>query len=160
MPIIGADLGAMATLARRFGAAGAEFRAQSEQITQRVATALDEFTGEMSSLDREARALAEQIDQEMSTLRGRAEATAWTGRHRDQQDQTVALLEGDIREVRTTIDGFVDQASGVVKGALTATMNDMRTQARTAGTSAQGVAESFAGGVESQRAAFDMVMNG
>lgn len=160
MPMIGGDLGAMTMLARRFASAGDEFHARTDQLTQQVAAALTEFTDEMAVLDREARQLAEQIDQEMATLRAQAESTTWTGQHRSQQDQVVVALEADIRGVRTAIETFVTESTGIVRGALTTTMNDMQTNARTAGTNARSVAEAFGQGVEQQRAAFDLVMNG
>ena len=41
MPMIGGDLGAMDALARRFDAAGLEFRRQSAALMQRVAEAIE-----------------------------------------------------------------------------------------------------------------------
>lgn len=160
MPMIGGDLGAMATMARRFASAGDEFHAHTDQLTQQVANALTAFAEEMASLDREARQLAEQIDQEMARLRAQADATTWTGTHRVQQDQVVAGLEADIRGVRGAIEDFVTESTGIVRGGLTTTMTDMQREVRAAGLEARAVAESFAQGVERQRAAFDLVMNG
>lgn len=160
MPMIGGDLGAMAALARRFASAGDEFQVRTDELTRAVATALEELTAEMAALDGEARRLAEEIDQEVVGLRAQADGTVWTGRHREQQDQAIAAVEADVRGVRGAIDAFVTESSGIVRGALTTTLASMQTDVRMAGTGARAVAESFASGVEQQRAAFDVVMNG
>jgi len=160
MPLIGGDLAAMAALAQRFAAAGTEFRSHADGITRRVADALGEFSGEMGRLDRDARALGEQIDGQQARLRAQADATVWTGRHRDAQDQYGEALGADIRGVRSSIDGFVDQASSIVHGALTSTMTEMQSRVDATGTQAEATATSFGTAVEQQRAAFDHVMNG
>ncbi|MDQ3468461.1 MAG: hypothetical protein M3487_01600 [Actinomycetota bacterium] len=160
MPLIGGDLAAMSALARRFAAAGSEFRAHADGITRRVADALGEFGDEMGRLDHDARALAEQIDAQQARLRAQSEATVWTGRRRDMQDQYVQALGADIRGVRSSIDGFVDQASSVVRGALTSTMTEMQSRVEATGIQAESTATSFGTAVEQQRAAFDHVMNG
>jgi len=160
MPLIGGDLAAMAALSQRFAAAGSEFRTHADGITRRVAGALGEFGEEMARLDRDARALAEQIDEQQTRLRGQADATVWTGRHREAQDQYVEALGADIRGVRSSIEAFVDQAGSIVNGALTSTMTDMQSRVTATGTQAEATATSFGSAVEQQRAAFDQVMNG
>ncbi len=160
MAVIGGDLGAMSALAQRFGQAGGTFQAQSSAIARRVAAALEDFTAEMRRLDGEARALADEIAAEMARLNGQATATTWTGANRDQMDGVVATLDDDIRRIHGAIESFVEEASAVVNGALTSTMTELSTNVETAGAAAERVASDFAVSVESQRAAFDTVMNG
>ncbi len=160
MPMIGGDLGAMDALARRFDAAGLEFRRQSAALMQRVAEAIDDFTTEMTALESDARALDQEIGAALGALRAQADATSWTGSHRDAQERALEALETDIRAVRASIERFLADCTDVVRGSLATCLADMQTDVDHAGRQAEHVASSFAAGVARQRAAFDLVMNG
>jgi hypothetical protein len=160
MPMIGGDLGAMDALARRFDHAGGEFRQQSTTLVNRAAAALDEYVEEMGQLDRAARLLDDEIGRAQIALRQQADATEWTGAHRHQQDALLALLESDIRGVRTAIADFLEQSGAVVNGALTLSLTEMQREVSSAGSRAELIAGAFARAVTQQRQAFDLVMNG
>jgi hypothetical protein len=160
MPILGGDLGAMSSLSSRFNSAGALFQSQSTTITQRVATALEEFTQQMAVLDGEARTLAAEIDGEMRRLSAQAAATEWTGENRAKADKVVAALDDDIVAIRSAVERFVEEASGVVKGSLTTNMNELKDKVSKSGSASQAAADGFSSSVARQRASFDTVMNG
>jgi|GEM_PF-4546743 len=160
MTMIGGDLGAMSALSSRFSTAGANFQTQTTGIARGVDTALEEFTSQMRTLDSEARGLAEEINAEMTRLNSKAAATTWTGANRIKMDGIVASLDDEIVAIRTAIDNFATEASAVVNGALTSTMTGLRTNVDTTGTNATTISDNFSTSVESQRAAFDQVMNG
>lgn len=160
MAMIGGDLGAMAALARRFQTAGETFQGQTGNIASRVDAALQEFVEAMRTLDGEARELANEINGEMVRLNGMAASTSWTGTNRERMDGVVATLDDDIVRIRAAIEAFVDEASSVVNGSLTSSLNQLRTNVEQAGTQAATIASGFSGSVDGQRAAFDQVMNG
>jgi len=160
MTMIGADLGAMSVLSRRFESAGGEFQTQSASIARGVDAALAEFTAEMRALDAEARGLADEIAAEMTRLNNQAASTMWTGANRTRMDGLVAALDDEIVAIKSSIEAFMAEASSVVNGSFTATMNTLRTNVEASGTNAQTIATSFSTSVEGQRSAFDTVMNG
>lgn len=160
MPVIGGDLGAMSALGQRFGQAGETFQSTSTTIATNVSDALDQFVEQMRALDGEARGLADEIGAEMARLDGQAAGTEWTGANRDQMDSIVATLDDDIVRIKAAIESFVDEASAVVNGSLTSTMNDLRSNVETSGNKALQVSSNFQTGVEGQRRSFDSVMNG
>lgn len=160
MPMIGGDLAAMDALARRFDLAGAHFRSESAELVRRVADAIDAYTVEMRALDGDARALDEEIGATLGRLRAQADATVWTGAHRQQQEAARAGLEADIAALRSTIERFLLEAAAIVRGSLSGALSGMQGDVEQAGQHAEGVATSFARSVARQRAAFDLVMNG
>lgn len=160
MPMIGGDLGAMDALARRFDAAGLEFRQHGRDLVQRVADAIDRFTSEMTTLEADARTLDEEIGAALGALRAQAAATAWTGAHRVAQEQALESLEADILGVRASIERFLVECADAVHGALGTRLADLQAAVDDAGRQAEHVAGSFAAGVARQRVAFDLVMNG
>lgn len=150
----------MTSLAQRFNGAGETFVSQTTGISGSVDRALEAFVEQMRALDGEARMLADEINAEMARLDGQARNTTWTGGNRQKMDGIVASLDDDIVRIKAAIEGFVDEASTVVNGSLTTTMNELRTNAQTAGSRAGEVASGFSRSIESQRANFDQVMNG
>jgi uncharacterized protein YukE len=160
MPMIGADLGAMERLSRRFEAAGAQFVAQTTDIAGEVRTALDEFVSEMGRLDSDARTLGSEIDGEMSRLRGKADATVWTGSNRERHDAAVEEINARIGEIRQAIESFADSSTAVVDGELSGFMNELQSDVKNAGQQASSAADGFGRAVTQQRSRFDQVMNG
>jgi hypothetical protein len=160
MSMIGGDLAAMDGLARRFDRAGGEFRAESQVLVRRAADALDGFTGELRRFEAAAGALDDAIGGSIARLRARADATEWTGAHRQRQEQALAAMEHDIVAVRSSIAELLGESARIVGGTLAARLGDMQRQVATAGERAETVATSFARAVAGQREAFDLVMNG
>ena len=160
MPMIGGDLAAMDGLARRFVLAGSEFRAESQTLVRRAADALEAFTGELRRFETTAGALDHEIGRSIARLRARADATEWTGAHRQQQEQARAGMEQDIVAVRSSIAELLGESGRIVDGALAARLGDMQRHVATAGERAEAVATSFGRAVARQREAFDLVMNG
>ena len=160
MPMIGGDLAAMDGLARRFDLAGSEFRTESQALVRRAADALEAFTGELRRFEVAAGALDEGIGGAIARLQARAEATEWTGAHRQQQEQARASMEQDIVAVRSSIAELLGESGRIVDGALAARLGDMQRHVATAGERAEAVATSFGRAVARQREAFDLVMNG
>lgn len=159
MVAVGGDLGAMSALAQRFGLAGDTFQTQSAAIAGRVDRALHEFVDQMRSLDNEARALADEINLEMTRLDVQARSTTWTGTNRTTMDTAIAALDDDIVAIRAAIENFMDEASSVVNGSLTTQMTELRSNTETSGAQSLDIATGFSRSVEGQRASFDAVMN-
>lgn len=160
MPMIGADLAAMDALARRFDLAGTAFRAESQALVDRATDALDAFTAELARFGGEARALDAEIGTAVGRLRSQADATEWTGIHRQGQEHALVALEHDVLGVRGAIEGLVEESRHVVNGTLAARLGDTQRQVAAAGDRAELIATSFARAVAHQRQAFDLVLNG
>lgn len=160
MATIGADLGALSLLAKRFETAGTMFQQQAAGISSRVARSLEEFVAEMGELDSQARELSIDIAQDMSRLNAQAESTTWTGANRGKMNNAVAALDDEIVRIKAAIDGFAEEASAVVNGSLSTAMTELGEHARASGAKALEVSTNFGAGVAAQRASFDQVMNG
>ena len=160
MPMIGGDLAAMDGLARRFDRAGHEFQVESGTLVQRAGDALGAFTAELRQFERAAGALDDDIGHAIAALRARADATAWTGVHRQRQDEALVGLEADVGGIRTSIGELLAESGRIVDGALAARLGDMQRQVAAAGARAEQVATTFGVAVARQREAFDLVMNG
>ena len=143
MAMIGGDLAAMDGLARRFDLAGSEFRAESQALVRRAADALETFTGELRRFEIAAGALDEEIGRSIARLRTRADATEWTGAHRQRQEQALVGMEQDIVAVRSSIAELLGESARIVDGALAARLGDVQRHVATAGERAEAVATSF-----------------
>lgn len=157
---IGADLAALDGLTRRFVTTSEACQDHGRSVVTVATTTVERFATAMTTLERTARALSEDIGASILTLRTQSEATSWTGTNRTRQDELLAAYEADVTGLQGAIDAFLLDAAGIVGGSLNPTIEGLRNDVERAATATAGAADGFARRVEAQRRSFDAVLNG
>ena len=160
MAWIGADLAGLDVLARRFTTTSEACRSHAGTVARTAERVVEQFTTAMAALERDAAALNTDIGVSVAALRTQADATTWTGANRLRQDQILVAFETDVAAIQTSVEALLADASGIVAGALTPTLDGLRADIEVAGAGASSSAEAFAINVGRQRQSFDLVLNG
>lgn len=129
MPMTGADIAHLESLAESYGAAGAEIADRAQQLRARITTAVTALSGSVDTLETDTGALTRQMGDDLGLLKGHAADVPWTGAN------------------RLAFDADLDTFSNSVQAGLQAMVDGVRTL-RTAGVDPfNAVLTDFAGAV-------------
>ncbi len=160
MGFVGADFGALDTLAAKFTTAGSSFTQHSSSIVQKIHQAAEAFQNEMKQLRSDAEAISGEIDDRFGSLDAQAEAVNWTGGLRHKHDEALGGLRESIKATSTAIKQFTVDAQGVVDGSITNTLTDTHERVNQFGHKADEAAMSFTSLVRAQNAALQEALGG